>query len=201
MAECEIAQTQTSEVEADQELLRGLREASPRACSLLYRRYAPGLHRFANTRLAGDSALAEEIVLQTLMDAVRNIRAFNPRKATFSAWLFGIARHNLADELRRQRRRKSVPRAAQMSIEVLPEAPDQADLADRVSARLDAQRQFTALAEVLSAVELEALILQHIDQLSLQEIGQVLGRSERAVQSLLHRARSKARERLEQDER
>jgi DNA-directed RNA polymerase specialized sigma24 family protein len=40
------------------------------------------------------------------------------------------------------------------------------------------------------------LVLSSIEELSVKEIGRVVGRSERAVHSLLHRAKAKARERL-----
>ncbi len=56
------------------------------------------------------------------------------------------------------------------------------------------------LVGVLSDLELEALILSGVQELSVREIGQILHRSEAAVHSLLHRAAEKARERWAQDE-
>jgi len=43
-------------------------------------------------------------------------------------------------------------------------------------------------------------VLSCVEKLSAREIGQVIGRSERAVHSILHRARTKAREGLVGDE-
>jgi DNA-directed RNA polymerase specialized sigma24 family protein len=46
---------------------------------------------------------------------------------------------------------------------------------------------------------MEVLVLQCVDELSVKDISHVVRRSERAVHSLLYRARQKARERLVQD--
>jgi DNA-directed RNA polymerase specialized sigma24 family protein len=77
----------------------------------------------------------------------------------------------------------------------------QEDIADSVAARLQAQLTVMELRRCLSDIEMEVLILHCMHQLSAIEIGKVLGRSERAIDSLLRRARQKARERLAQDER
>jgi len=70
-----------------------------------------------------------------------------------------------------------------------------------VAQRLDAQRQVAALATALSGLEMEVLQLHFVEEFSLREIGRVVGRSERAVDSLLRRAKQKARERLAEDAR
>lgn len=195
-----MAAVESAAGEKVEELLKGLREQSPEACTALYRRFAPAIHRFALVRLAGDDLTAEEIVVQTFVDAVRNIRRFNHRKSSLNAWLHGIARRHIISAVRKQRRLKSVPARAEIPMETAAQIADMGDLASSASARLDAQRQFAALAQALSEVEMEALVLQSVDELSLKEIAGILGRSERAVHSLLHRARQKARERLAQDE-
>jgi RNA polymerase sigma-70 factor (ECF subfamily) len=184
----------------DAALLEGLRQNRPEACAALYDRFAPGIHRFAALRLSGDSQTAEDLVIQTLADAVRDIRRFNPRKSTLSAWLYGIARRRVQAEIRRRTMLKAVPLWAQIPIENLPQASDGRDLASEVVGRLEAQRLIAVMSVGLSDIEMEALTLSCVDQLSAREIGRILGRSERAVHSLLHRARRKAKERLAQDE-
>jgi RNA polymerase sigma-70 factor (ECF subfamily) len=144
--------------------------------------------------------LAEDIVVQTLARAVRNIDRFDGRRATLAAWLYGIARWQIREEIRRRRRRKSVPQAAVVPIDEVAREQDEHDLAAGAAARLDAQRQVRELAGVLSETEMAVLVLQCVDELSVKDISHVVRRSERAVHSLLHRARQKARERLVQDE-
>jgi RNA polymerase sigma-70 factor (ECF subfamily) len=182
-------------------LVRGLREADPAACAELCQRFGPLIHRFAMARLGGDGQLAEDVMVQVLVGAARSARRFDPRKTTFSAWLYGIARREIYRELRSQTRLKSVPASAQVPLESTKEVSDGQDLAARSAARLDAQRQAARLAALLSRVEFDVLVLNCVEQLSAREIGQIVGRSERAVHSILHRARTKARETIGPDER
>ncbi len=200
MADGEVAQAQARSGEAaEAHLLAGLREGSAEAFAELHDRFARGLHRFAASRLPEDVQLAEDIVVQTLAKAVRNIGRFDGRRATLAAWLYGIARGQIREEIRRRKRRKSVPQAAVVPLDEVAEEQDDRDLAAEVTARLDAQRQVRELAGLLSETEMEVLVLQCVDELSVKDISHAVRRSERAVHSLLHRARQKARERLVQD--
>ncbi len=56
------------------------------------------------------------------------------------------------------------------------------------------------LSTYVTELEFQVLVLYNLGGLGAAEIGRVIGRSERAVHSLLHRARTKARERLLHDD-
>jgi RNA polymerase sigma-70 factor (ECF subfamily) len=200
MGEAETAAAEMPAADdASEALVRGLRQADPNAHAQLCEQFGPPLHRYLARRLH-DTQLAEELMIQALVDAVRTISRFTARRSVFSAWLFGIARRQLGLELRRQRRRKAIPPSAQVSIEAIREQADPGDMAATLTARIEAQRQVAKLKSALSRLEMEVLTLHCLDQLSLKEIAQLLGRTERAIDSLLHRARQKARERLAQDD-
>ncbi len=115
-------------------------------------------------------------------------------KATFTAWLFGIARRLVQIERRRQSRRKSVPASAQVSLDQLPETLSPRNLETSLTESMEAQRLVARLRDGLSEGEMEVLVLHYVHQLSVAEIGVILKRSGRAVESMLHRARTKARE-------
>ncbi len=182
-------------LEGDADLVRRVRLADQAAYADFCQRFGPPLHGFAASRLSGDHDLAEDIMVQTLAAAVRNIGRFNPRKATLLAWLYGIARRQIQAEIRRQKRRKSVPAHAQVSIDTIEEVPSAGDMAAELAARVDAQRKIAELSRFLSDTEIEVLTLHWVDEFSAREIGRIVGRSHRAVESLLHRARQKALER------
>jgi len=139
-------------------------------------------------------------MVQTLLDAARNIRRYNSRKAGFAAWVFGIARRQVNLERRRQSRRKAVPDAAQVPLSEAPAASSPASVGETVAGRLEARQRLAQLADLLSHAEMEALKLHHLYGFSVQEIAHITRRSRRATDSLLHRARRKARERLARDE-
>ncbi|UCC68725.1 MAG: RNA polymerase sigma factor [Armatimonadota bacterium] len=192
----EAAPTQSiASADVDTDLVRRLRLADQGAYAHFCRRFGPALHGFAASRLSGDHDLAEDIMIQTLASAVRNIGRFNPRKATLLAWLYGIARRQIQAEIRRQKRRKSVPAHAQVPIDTINEVPSAGDMAADLAARVDAQRKIADLSRFLSDSEMEVLTLHWVDEFSAREIARIVGRSHRAVESLLHRARQKALER------
>jgi len=69
----------------------------------------------------------------------------------------------------------------------------------RDPSREEAERTMARLRGALSQPELEVLLLFSVERLSEREIAQVVGRSERAVHTLLQQARQKAREALGTD--
>jgi RNA polymerase sigma-70 factor (ECF subfamily) len=186
--------------ESDAILVQGLREATPESARVLLERFGPKLFAFAAARFPGDRELAQDLMIQSVADAARNIRRYDAGKATFATWLYAIMRGQIIDELRRRKRRKAVPTSAQSPIEMLSDTSDGHDMAADAVERVHAQRQVEVLAATLSSLELDVLVLNSLDRLSARQIGQVVGRSERAVHSLLHRARMKARERLVRDD-
>ncbi len=194
MSEADVVTMPAGDV-ADARLAASLRERRPEACAELYDRFAPGVFRFAVTRL-GDVGSAEDTVVETMADAVRDVRRFNPRRASLSAWLLGIARRRVNLEIRRLRRRKSVPESVQVPVESVLDVSDETDIAEGTAQRLDARRKVAKLLGLLSGDEIEVLVLSCVEEMSAREVGQVIGRSERAVHSILHRAKTKARERL-----
>lgn len=180
-------------------LVSGIREHDPAAHAELCARYGRRLHRYLAGSLQGDRELAEDLMVQTLAETARCIGRYDARRATFTAWVFGIARRLVQIERRRRNRRKSVPASAQVSLDQLPETLSPTDLETSLTESLEAQRHVARLRACLSEGEMEALVLHYVHQLSVQEIGAIIGRSGRAVESLLHRAKTKARERLTED--
>ena len=177
-------------------LVRRLRAGDSGAYEELCDRFGAALHGFAAQRLAGDQESAEEVMMQTLTDAVRNVGRYDPRRASLSTWVYGIARRKIQGERRRLLRRKSVPASARSSMETLGEVGSRENVAEEVAAQLDAQRRVAELSRVLSDAEMEVLLLHFADGFSVKEIGWIVGRSAKAADSLLHRAVRKAREEL-----
>ncbi len=201
MAEADVSRVTTGGGDdAAALLVKGLREADAGAYGRLYDQFGGPIHKYVARVLRQESELAEDVMVQTLAEAVCNIGGFDPRRSTFRAWLFGIARQRAREELRRLGRRKAVPASAQVPLESLPEQPAAGDVAADSAARIDARQRVRELISCLSSVEMEVLVLRCVHEYSLREIGDIIGRSERAAESLLRRAKQKARERLGSDD-
>jgi RNA polymerase sigma factor (sigma-70 family) len=183
--------------DATRGLIAGLQKRDPEAQAQLYEQYGAQIHRYAARRL-GDSELAQDLLVQVMVEADRNISHFSPRIATLRAWLFGIAHRQITHELRQRSRQKTPPARRQVSLEGVAEQPVPGDMAAAAVARLEAQQQVARIQAHLSDREMEVLRLRCVHQLSLAEIAHTIGRSERGANSLLVRAKRKARDVLSQ---
>src|ERR687885_1894470 len=76
----------------------------------LYRTYGPELYGFAVNSL-GDRQLAEEVVQDVFTRVWRHADSFDPERASFRTWLYGIARNAIIDLKRRSSVRPSLATA------------------------------------------------------------------------------------------
>lgn len=139
-------------------------------------------------RLVGDDQASADVTQDVWLRVIRGIeRVREPRK--FGAWLFGVARRTVMDHLRARY-------AAGTEVAV-----DVADLPDVADEEFDRQveREMDELDDALGAlpvIEREALALFYLQELSLNEIADVLAVPVGTVKSRLHRARKLLRSRL-----
>ena len=150
--------------------------------------YSVLLYRVALS-LLHNPAEAEDVVQDVFLRALQRKREL-VEIVELRPWLVRIA-WNLALD---RRRRVRPDQMDDLYAEGLVSADLPADQALAEAARI---RQVLAAMERLPRREREALLLSAMDELSTAEIGVVLGRSESSVRSLLFRARTHLRQRLE----
>jgi RNA polymerase sigma-70 factor (ECF subfamily) len=168
----------------DAELLRLVQTRDRAALETLYRRCLPSVWRYVYARIGGDPHAAEDVVSETFLAAVRSAATFEPESGTVTGWLIGIARHKLAD---RRRSAQLAERAAASHEPKEEAAPLEA---------VDAREQVLVTLERLDDEERQVLEWKYLDELSVAEIAQRLGRTEKAVEALLYRARRSFRQML-----
>jgi len=189
----------SASVTEEEAFIQRLRDGDRTALDEFWQRFGARLLGYAATRLGGDKDLAEDVSIQSLAAAIRSIRSFDPRRASLSAWMYGVARRIIDGELRSRRKRSAVPASATVPFDEAMGCEATQHLEHDLPSRLEAQRQVRVLASALSPAEMEVLVLHFVDEFSVKEMAQITGRSWRGVDSLLHRAKQKARERLAQD--
>lgn len=141
---------------------------------------------------------AEEIMQDVLTALARGIDRLRG-DASLSTWAYTVARNAC---VRKRRRRAGAPERL-ASLEALDEVGREALAvpdpdADPIRS-LERRRLSEALGGALAALpaaQREVLVLRDVEGLSARETGRVLGLSERAVKSRLHRARVALRTRL-----
>jgi RNA polymerase sigma-70 factor (ECF subfamily) len=157
------------------------------AWRLWYDASSADLRAYTVWRCGGRRDVADEIVQEVWLIAVRRIRQFEPDRGPFAAWLRGIAANVLKNH-----RRKKVPRAGS-KLKDLSEPALSAAAHDTLDRRDDADRIAEALSALPDRYE-EVLRAKYLDQLSMAEIARGWNESTKTIESLLTRARVAFRE-------
>src|SRR6058998_839128 len=146
-------------------------------------------------RMLGSNSDVEDIAQQVFIRVWKSARRYVPR-AKFTTWLLRITRNLVFNEMRRTKRRAHVPLQSEPGAEN-PPLKDEANLAPD-SSLLEAELQRTIEGAILQLPETQrmALVLRRYEQLSYEQIAEVLDLSVPAVKSVLFRARTELRSRL-----
>ena len=146
-------------------------------------------------RMLGSNSDVEDISQQVFIRVWKSARRYVPR-AKFTTWLLKITRNLVFNELRRAKRRAQVPLQSEPGAEEIPlkdetnRAPDASLLDDEL------QRAIEEAIMQLPESQRMALVLRRYEQLSYEQIAEVLDLSVPAVKSVLFRARTELRSRL-----
>jgi RNA polymerase sigma-70 factor (ECF subfamily) len=175
----------TDDDRSDRLLLAGLAE-QPELIGVLYERHAHAVFRFLSRR-AGPAA-AEDLLSEVFVAALQaRGRVVAHDSGSALPWLYGIAANVLRHHLRD--RRAGAPASHDAGMDW-----------DAVEARLDAQAKRGELRAALSALspaERDLLLLVAWEELTPAEAARVVGISQVAARSRLHRARMRAARALE----
>jgi RNA polymerase sigma-70 factor (ECF subfamily) len=138
-------------------------------------------------RLLGHAEEAEDVAQEVFVRAYQHWGEYDPRRK-LSTWLFALARHAAIDRLRYRERHPTEP------LDPVVESPTRGPAAE-AQAREVGERIAAAVAS-LPEEQRTAIVLAEYHGLSHAEIAEVMGGSEKSVESRLCRARQALREQL-----
>lgn len=145
------------------------------------------------TRFLGPRENREDIVQEVFLRVIRARAEYRP-EARFSTWLYRIAFNLCANENERRRAAFSLDHAPGDFAEGRPDEHSPAP--GEALERQDLVRGVRSAIAALPPRQRMALVLAKYEGLSYEEVGKVLGISEKAVKSMVHRARETLRVRL-----
>jgi RNA polymerase sigma-70 factor, ECF subfamily len=148
------------------------------------------LDRYIIWRCGGRRHEADEVVQETWLTAVRQIRSFQPQRGSFLAWLRGIAanvRRNRLRDARRLTQRELITNSSYCGAAQPEPLAENQERTEQIAAALD------GLLERQESV----LRAKYFDGLSVADIALAWNESPKAIESLLSRARQAFRERFE----
>ena len=149
-----------------------------KAAAELVDRYADCLYDYVRQRLAPSTDLVDDIVQDVFIAALRGLDRFSGQSALRS-WLLGIARHKVEDHYRRRLREMVSPlELDDAAVPTLARDPGIEERIDRDRLRDKTHR---------------VLLWRYWEKRSAREMAEQTGRTEKAIERLLARARTQFR--------
>src|SRR5690606_28206292 len=160
--------------------------------TLLYRAYVEGIYAYVAYKVKHRQD-AEDLTAVIFMQALRRLAQYDLARGSFSAWLFGIARHTVQDYWRRN----SHPSLVLLEDSAVP-SPDASPEQSAIRSEQAAWgRQMIAL---LPERRQDVGVLKFFGKLRNKEIAAVLKLDERTVASHLSRALDDLKQLLSEEE-
>ncbi len=171
-------------------------KADPEAFGAIFDIYYGPILSYA-LRRTGDPALAEDVVAETFVKALKNLWRFRWQGVPLSAWLYRIA----GNELKMHGRKKRA-----VSLEALQDqgfdVADEQLSAEReaLEAVLAQDAQYARVVHALRSLKpryQEAIALRYMEEKEFSEIAQIMNTKEGTVRSLISRGIADLRRTLE----
>jgi RNA polymerase sigma-70 factor, ECF subfamily len=158
----------------------------------LYRDHVDLIYRYAY-RLCGETEAAKDLVQETFLNAYRGLKDFRG-EARISTWLYTIASRVC---IRMRRKRKGEPERELSLDDFVPtsegefrlQVPMEGLSPEEALQNKELRQALDQAIEKLPGKYRVALVLSDMEGLSAKEVGTIMGLTERAVKSRLHRAR------------
>jgi RNA polymerase sigma-70 factor (ECF subfamily) len=174
----------------DVELLYGARGGDAEAWRTLYARYLPFVWRQAHA-LLGDLHAAEDVTSEVMLALLRNIHNLESEVPKLGGWLRAVVRCKAADH-----QRALIRSRAKMAVAANRLVADESQTQLSPSAPLEVVETKNRVYQALDALpERQRIVLElkYLDALSVREMAERLGETEKAVESVLYRARREFR--------
>jgi RNA polymerase sigma-70 factor (ECF subfamily) len=178
----------------EQRLVAAILGRDRKAAAELVSRHVDSIYAYVRHRLAPRGDLVDDLVQEVFLAALDSLPSFRGT-SPLRAWLMGIARHKVESHYRARLRAPEALTAAEDG-EPLSETPLVDDVIDRTRMEARTQRILQQLPEPYSFV----LVWRYWEGRSASEMAAATGRTEKAVERLLARARMRFKELWEQDD-
>jgi RNA polymerase sigma-70 factor, ECF subfamily len=162
-----------------------------KAKSALLAMIRPGVVRYCRARLGptgGVFGTADDVAQDVCLAVCSALPRFRDQGRPFSAFVYRIAAHKVADAQRAAVRSRNVT-----TLDELPDVPDPAPGPEQQALSADLVQRLSMLLSRLSEGHRELVVLRVAVGLSAEEVGQVLGMSAAVVRMTQSRALARLR--------
>lgn len=181
--------TQSDEAASEElRLISDVLRKDRKATAEFVARYVDSLYGYVRRRVMPRLELADDVVQEVFLAAWQGLGHFRG-DASLQGWLLGIARHKIEDYYRKRLREAEWPEGEDGSAADVAVIPLLDEELDRNSTGERVRRTMAALPETYSV----ALFWRYLEGRSVREIAQLTGKTEKAIERLLARARESFR--------
>lgn len=138
-------------------------------------------------------SLSEDLCQETFIKAYKSLENFRDEEATFSTWLYTIARNTVLSELRKNKNKDAI----YLEDTHLVPSSDKKDVPEHELLRNEKINMVRKAIQALPENQKTALLLREYEQLDYFEISKVMNCSVSAVKSLIFRGRTAVKIKLE----
>lgn len=161
-------------------------ENSREAFAMFYEQYMPKVYRYISFRIR-DENMVQDLTSMVFEKALAKFGSYKPRKASFSTWIFTIARDTVIDHYRTSKRDIFLgPEAPAYTSVQYPSPEDEA-------IKTETSNKLRVFLSRLNKREQEIIILKYSNDISNREIAEILKLTESNVGSILCRTIRKLR--------
>jgi RNA polymerase sigma factor (sigma-70 family) len=170
------------------ELVAAVLRKDRKATAEFVSRYADCVYAYVRHRLAPRADLVEDLVQDVFLAALASFPGF-VGTSTLRSWLLGIARHKVEDYYR-QRLREAEP----LGDAKADEPPAEGALIDELIDRDRLEERIRQVLRQLPEPYSSSLLWRYWENRSVREMAVATGRTEKAIERLLARARARFRQ-------
>jgi len=163
--------------------------SQPAAFAAIYDHYFPRIYNYTRYRV-GDASTADEITARVFEQSLAKIRSYQPERAPFSAWLFGITRNTVNQHLRAKRRRSWISLDSLLDRRSGHPDPEEALIQNEM------HEELMEVVVGLSNRERDILALKFASGMTNRRIAKLTGLGESNVSVILYRTIRKLRDEL-----
>jgi RNA polymerase sigma-70 factor, ECF subfamily len=183
-------QTSNSRADEDAALVLAVLRKDRKATAEFVGRYSGHIYGYVRSRLAPRYEQVEDLVQEIFLAAWENLSHYRAT-GSLQAWVMGIARHKLEDYYRERLRKPEFSEDADLDPDTLTSGPVVDQVLEQDQLRKNTQRVLAALPEQYRL----ALIWRYWEKTPAREMAIKTGKTEKAIERLLARARAEFRER------
>ncbi len=158
-------------------LVKRIKQGDPAAVETWFKSFQPELMKIA-LKKAKTRKDAEDLVQETFINCLKQIHLFR-ENSSLKTWMISILRHEIADYYRKKYAKKAIKTVPLTEFILNRKIEDSKKVSQKVS---------TVLGKMMERRK-KLLLMKYVDGLDVKEIADRVGRSFKAVESDLYRAR------------